>query len=163
MVTYLGSLFQSCYGEVGTLQKNITGICVECSQCLGHTDLSPLMACVLSHSTLLRFQVALQGNCLRRALGCVHFPGLSHSGSGSLVLHKSTDSSGPEFVPFPGPSSSGYQVLGECPFPRWGSASYHLPGPSHSVSWVHRESPISGLPHVSSGELISGCDPPGRC
>ena len=41
--------------------------------------------CVLSLSMLLRFQVALQGNCLRRALGCVHFPGLSHSGLGSLV------------------------------------------------------------------------------
>ena len=28
------------------------------------------------------------GNCLRQAVGCVHFPGLSHSGSGSRVLHK---------------------------------------------------------------------------
>ena len=34
------------------------------------------------------------GNCLRRALDCVHFPGLScsGSGSGSRVLHKGTDS-----------------------------------------------------------------------
>ena len=41
---------------------------------------------VLSQSTLLRLQVALQGNCLRWTL---------------------------DFVPFPGPSSSGNQVLGE--------------------------------------------------
>ena len=44
-----------------------------------------------SWSTLLRLQVALQGNYLKLALGCVHFPGLSCSGSGSQVLHKGTD------------------------------------------------------------------------
>ena len=42
-------------------------------------------------------QVALQENCLKQALGCVHFPGLSHSGSGSQVPHKGTDSVGPAF------------------------------------------------------------------
>ena len=47
--------------------------------------LSLLTACVFSRSTLLRLQVALQGNCLKQALGCVHFPGLSCSGSGSWV------------------------------------------------------------------------------
>ena len=56
-----------------------------------------LTVCVLSQSTLLRLQVALQGNCLKWALGCVHFPGLSHSGAGSRVLHKGTDSVGPAF------------------------------------------------------------------
>ena len=65
------------------------------------------------------------------------------------------------FVPFPGPSSSGNQVLGKCTLPRWGSAYYHLPCPSHLVSWVRRGSAISGVPRVSSGELISGCDPSG--
>ena len=42
--------------------------------------------------TLLRLQVSLQGNCLKPALGWVHFPGLSCLGSGSQVLHKGTDS-----------------------------------------------------------------------
>ena len=32
-----------------------------------------------------------------QALGCVHFPGLSRSGSGSRVLHKGADSVGPAF------------------------------------------------------------------
>ena len=36
-----------------------------------------------------------------RALSCVHFPGLSRSGSGFPVLHKDTDSVGPEFCAFP--------------------------------------------------------------
>ena len=39
--------------------------------------------CELSGSTLLGVQVALQGNCPKRALYFVHFPG-----SGSQVLHK---------------------------------------------------------------------------
>ena len=41
MVTYLGSLVQSCCGEGGTLQINITGMCGDCSQCLGHTEFAP--------------------------------------------------------------------------------------------------------------------------
>ena len=60
-----------------------------------------LLACVLSWSTLLRLQVALQGNCLRRAQGCLKFPGLSCSGSGSRVLHKGTELGGPGFCALP--------------------------------------------------------------
>ena len=41
------------------------------------------------------------GNCLMRALGCVHFPGLSRSGSGTRVLHKGTDLVGPAFCALP--------------------------------------------------------------
>ena len=36
-----------------------------------------------------------------QVLGCVHFPGLSCSGSGSWVLHKATDSVGPAFCALP--------------------------------------------------------------
>ena len=52
---------------------------------------------VLSWSTLLRLQVALQGCCPKQTLHFVHFPGLSCSGSGSPVLHKGIDSVGPVF------------------------------------------------------------------
>ena len=119
MVTYLASLVQLCCGEGGTPQTNITDVCGECSQCLGYAAFAPLThgMCVLSRSTLLRLQVALQGNCLKRALGCMHFPGLSHSGSGSWVLHKAQTWLGLRFVHFPGPSSSDDQVLGECTLP----------------------------------------------
>ena len=41
MVINLGSLVQSCCGEGGTLQTNITGVCGECSQCLGHSGFAP--------------------------------------------------------------------------------------------------------------------------
>ena len=57
----------------------------------GPHGVCPHSACVISQSTLLRLQVVLQGNCLKRELGCVHFPGLSCSGSGSQVLHKGAE------------------------------------------------------------------------
>ena len=41
MVIYLGSLVQLCYREGGILQTNITGVCGECLQCLGHTGFAP--------------------------------------------------------------------------------------------------------------------------
>ena len=41
MVTYLGSLVQLCCGEGRTLQTDITGVCGECSQCLGNTGFAP--------------------------------------------------------------------------------------------------------------------------
>ena len=60
----------------------------------------------------------------RPALGCLHLPGLSHSGSGTRVVLRSTDSRlGLCFVLFADPSSSGDEVFGECgccdllPFP----------------------------------------------
>ena len=163
VVTYLGSLVQSCCGEEGTLQANITGICGECSQCLGHTVFAPAHGCVLSWSTLLRLQVALQVNCLKLALGCVHFPGLSHSGSGSWVLHKAQTWLGLRFVTVPGPSSSGDQALCALSCPLLKASAYHLRGPSRSVFWVYNGRAFSGVPCVSSGELVSGCDAPGRC
>ena len=68
---------------------------------------------------------------------------------------------GLRFVPFPGPSCSGDQVLGEHSPPQVGAVTYRLPCPCHSAFWVHNRRGFSGMPCVSSGELISGCDPPG--
>ena len=69
---------------------------------------------------------ALPRSCLRQALGCMHFPGLSHSGSSFWVLPKGTEL-GLRFMPFPGPSSSGDQVLGEHSQPQVRGMSYRLP------------------------------------
>ena len=79
-------------------QTNNTGVC---SQCLSHTGPAPLVvytAQALGCST---------GNRLRLALGCMHLPGLSSSGSGTQVVLRGADWLGLHFVPFPGPSSSG--------------------------------------------------------
>ena len=82
--------------------KQISLACVG-NACIVWTTLGlpPLTAPVLSLSTLLRLQVALQGNYLKWVLGCVHFPDVRRSGSGSWVLHKSTDLVGPAFCALP--------------------------------------------------------------
>ena len=101
MVTYLGSLVQSCCGEGGTLQTNITGLCGECSQCLGHTGFAPAHGvCALPVCT-----AQAPGGSARE---------LSKAGPGLhalprskplrfrfLVLHKGTDSVEPAFCVLP--------------------------------------------------------------
>ena len=136
------------------------GVCGECSQCLYHTRFAP-------------------GHCLCAfPVYTVEAPGcsageLSKAGPGFHALPRSKSlrfrfSGTPQrhrllFVPFPGPSSSGNQGLGEHTLPRWGSVSYHLPGPCSSVSQVCIRRTVSGVPCVSSGELMSGCDLSGGC
>ena len=105
---FSSSLVQSCYGEGGTLQTNITGVCGECSQCFSCTGFAPTHSvCTFMVYTSQALGCSAR-NCLRQVLGCMHFPGLGRSGSGSWVLHKGTDSVGPAFYslpmtfPFPG-------------------------------------------------------------
>ena len=101
MVTYLGSLVQLCFGEGETLQRNITGMLRSVHSVWATLGLPLLTACMLYLSTLLRLQVALQGNFLKQALGFVHFPGLSHTHSSSGVLHKGTNPFGPALFALP--------------------------------------------------------------
>ena len=112
MVTYLGSLVQSCCGKGRTLPTNISGVCVEYSQCLGHTGFAPTHSmCDFSVYTVQA--PGCSAGELRRALSCMHFPGLSHSDSGSWYSTKAQTRLGLRFVPFPGLSTSGDQMLGE--------------------------------------------------
>ena len=144
--------------------KQIPLACVGSTRSVWATlGLPPLTLWVLSQSTLLRLQIAVQGNCLKWALGCMHFPGLSCSGSGSWVFHKGTDSVGHAFCALPRSEQLRWPGAWRVHSPEVGSSSYHIPHPSHSISWVHSRSAISGVLCVSSGELISGCDPPGGC
>ena len=115
--------------------KQISLVCVGSACSVWATLGFPLlMVCVHSQSALLRLQVALQANCLKQALGCLHFPGLSHSGSGSRVLHKGTDLVGPEFCALPRSGQLRRPGARQGHSPQVGSASYHLPGPGCSVS-----------------------------
>ena len=118
VVTYLGSLVQFCCGEGGTLQTNITGMCGEYSRCFSHTGFAP------THS-VCAFPVYTA-----QAPGCSAGE-LSKVSSGLRVLPRSKPlrfrfSGTPQrhrlgwacvSVPFPGPSSSGNQVLGERTLP----------------------------------------------
>ena len=95
---FLGSLIQSRCGEGGRLQINNTGMC---SQCLSHTG----PALPVAH----RAQAlgCSTGNCLRPALGCMHLPGLSRSGSGTWVVLRGAHSVGPAHCALPGSGQLG--------------------------------------------------------
>ena len=155
MVSFFRLTFQSCCGEGGTLQTNITGICRECSQCLGHTGFAPAHGvCAFPVYTAQALGWSA-GNSLRQALHFMHFPGLSCSGSGSWVLCKGTDLIGHEFYALPRSKELRPPGAWQAHCPRWAVHLNHLPSPGPSVSQVHLESTISGVPCVPSGELIS--------
>ena len=95
---FLGSLVQLHCGEGGMLQTNNTGMC---SQCLGHTGPAPAHgACTLPAHTIQALACSTR-NSPRPALGCMHFPGLSRSGSGTQVVLRGADSVGPAFCALP--------------------------------------------------------------
>ena len=83
------------------MQSNITGVCGECSQCLGRTGFAPAHGVCAFPVYTSQALGCSAGNCLRLALCCMHFPGLSCSGSGSQVLHKGSDLVGPAFCTLP--------------------------------------------------------------
>ena len=160
MVIYLGSLVQLCCGEGGTLQTNITGMCGECLQCLGHTGFAPAHA-------MCAFLVYTA-----QAPGCSAGE-LSKSGPGLHALPRS------KLLRFRFSYTLQRHRVGWacilCPS-QFGAAqatkclvNAHSPGgavcliTSPVPSWVCSGSTGSGVPCVSSGELISGCDLPGRC
>ena len=64
--------------------------------------LPPLTARAPSLPTLLRLYLGCSaGNHPRLALGCMHLPGLSRSGSGTRVVLRGADSVGPAFCALP--------------------------------------------------------------
>ena len=161
VVTYLGSLVQLCYGEGGTLQTNITGVCGECSQCLSHTGFAPAHSMcafpvytaqapgcsagelpkvgpgfrVLPRSKMLRFWLSGTPQRHRPGWACVLCPSQVQAAQVTRGLVSTVA-------------------------PSWGL--HLITSPSQplgflSVQWEH----VSGVLCVSSGELISGCDPPG--
>ena len=123
------------------MKTNITGVCGECSQCFGHTGFVPAHGVCAFPVYPVQALGCSARNCLRCTLGCMHFPVLNHSGSGSRILHKGQTWLGLCFVPFPGPSRSGDQVLGEHSHPP-GRGCILSPPPSQplgflSVQWAH--------------------------
>ena len=96
--------------------------------------------------------------CREQALGCMHFPGLSHSGSGSQLLHKVTGwacVSCPSMVR----AAQATRCLVSALSP---DAVLLITSPSQPLSF--QGLPISSVCAmcVSSGELISWLQPSGR-
>ena len=163
MVIYLGSFVQLCCGEGGTLQTNITGMCGECLQCLGHTGFASAHSmcafliycaqtpgcsawvlskggpglCALLRSKPLRFKFSDSPQRHRLGWACVLCPSQVRAAQVIRCLASTL-------------SPSGQCVLS----PLWSQPLSFL-----GVLCVA----VSGMPCVSCGELISDCDHPGEC
>ena len=85
-----------------------------CSQYLSHTGPVPAHSAYALPVHTAQALGCFARNCLRPALSCMHLPGLSRSGSGTLVVLRGADSVGPAFCALLGLSSSGDEVFGEC-------------------------------------------------
>ena len=80
------------------LQTNNTGVC---SQCLSHTGPAPAHgACSLPAHTAQALGCSA-GNHPWLALGCLHLPGPSRSGSGTRVVLRGADSVESAFCALP--------------------------------------------------------------
>ena len=129
--------------------NNITGVCGDCSQCRGHTGFAPThYLCVfpvytaqtpgcpagelskadpglraLPRSKLLRFRLLCTPQRHRLSWACVYCPSQAQAAQANRCL-----------------------VIA---LSHLGCASYHLPGPSPFISWVHLVSALSGGPCIS--------------
>ena len=88
---FLGSLFQLRCGEGGTLQTPLVCAC---------SVSAPLGLPLLKAHTVQALGCSA-GTHPRPALGCMHLPGLSCSGSGTWVVLRGADSIGPAFCVLP--------------------------------------------------------------
>ena len=141
MDTFLGSLVQSHCGEGGTLQTNNTGIC---SQYLSHTG--PAAAhgvCTLPAHTAQALGCSARKHP-RPALGYMHLPGLSHSGSGTQVVLRGANAIGPVFCALPR-SKQLFEVFDvmRC-LASTVTVTYCLPHPCRLVFWVYNQRTFSG-------------------
>ena len=80
------------------LQTNNTGVC---SQSLSHTGLAPTHGSYTFPAHTAQALGCSARNRLRLALGCMHLPGLSRSGSGTWIVLRSADSIAPAFCALP--------------------------------------------------------------
>ena len=111
----LGSPAQPCCGEE---------LCEQASLASAGSARGVWAALGLPRSRRVRFPVytaqapgCSAGDGLKQALGCVHSPGLSRSGSGSRGLHKGADSVGRAFCALPRSAQLRDQVLVELTVP----------------------------------------------
>ena len=151
--TFLGLLVQSCCGEGGTLQTNITGVCGECSQCLGHNGFAPAHCMCAFPVYTAQAPGCSAGELSKLGLGLhalLRFKPLRFRFSGT-----------------PQRCRHGWACI-LCPSQVQAAQATRCLVSTLSQVGVHLITSlvpafISGVPCVSSGELISDCDPPGGC
>ena len=118
------------------LQTNNTGMC---SQSLSHTGPAPTYgACALSTYTAQALGSSA-GNRPRLALGYMHLPGLSRSGSGTQVVLRGRLGWACVLCPSQVRAAQVLRCLVSAV-----TVTYHLPRPCRSVFWLYNRRTFSG-------------------
>ena len=137
-------------------------MCGECSQCMNHTGFVP------AHSSVYFLGLQCSGSrvlCRAWSKADPVFHALPRSKTLRFmfqILHKGTDLVGHVFCALPRSELLRRPGAGRVRCPTWRCVLITSPL-GLLGSRVCQKSTISGVPCVSSGKLISGCDPPGRC
>ena len=100
MVTYWAHSFSRAVGREECCRQ-ISPACVGRAHSLGHTGFAPVYTVCAFPVYTAQAPGGSAGEVSKAALGCMHFPGLSRSGSGSRALPKGADLVGPGLCALP--------------------------------------------------------------
>ena len=148
MVTYLGSLVQLCSGEGGTLQTNITGMCGECSQCLGRTGFAPAHGICAFPVYTAQAPGCSAGKLSKAGPGLRALPRSMLLRFRKSLLHKGADSVGPAFCALP--RSEQFRQPGAC----------RVHSPSLAVHLITSPVPATRFPGCAAGAPSQVCRVP---
>ena len=161
----------ACLGQslVGSLFLSSGSWCTQGSVCALHESVSPVLCkfwwfCGGVNDDLLQDGLCHTQLCCTQSPHPCGRPLLTWTSAGDTQTQfwLSHCGLGMRFVPFPGLSSSGYQVAGEHTEP--GRPCILIISPVLDTQFPGCTArALSQMHHVSSGELTSGCNPPGGC
>ena len=147
------------------LQTNITGMCGECSQCLGHLGFAPAHSVCAFPVYTAQAPDCSAGELPKASPGLRTLPRstpLRFRFSGTPQRHRLSWACA--LCPSQVQAAQVTRCLVSAVTPKWGGGvSYCFPHPSCSVFCVYNWRAFLGVPCISSGELISGCDSLSRC
>ena len=127
MVTYLGSLVEWCCGEGGILQTNITGVCGEGSQCLGHAGFVPAHGMCVFPVYTAQVPGCSAGELSKAGPGLCVLPRSKMLRFRFLGTPQGTDSVGPAFCALPRSKQLRRPGAWQVHAPQVCSVSSHLP------------------------------------
>ena len=148
MVICLGSLVQLCCGEGGTLQTNITGICGECAQCLGHSGFAPTHCVCAFPAYTAQAPGCSAGKLSKAGPGLRALPRSMLLRFRKSLLHKGADSVGPAFCALP--RSEQFRQPGAC----------RVHSPSLAVHLITSPVPATRFPGCAAGAPSQVCRVP---
>ena len=150
-------------GEGETPQTKITGVWEQGSQCLGHTGFAPIHDVCAFLVYTAQAPGCSAGELSKAGPGLRALPRPKLHGFRFLGTPQGTDSVAPAFCALPRSEQLRRPGAWQARSPSWAVVPLITSLVPVAQSPGCSRSTISSVPCVSSGELISDCDPPGGC